>query len=180
MSHLIGFVIIGLSILSVVGFFILELLRYRRDLPDDVVEGIPVLYLEGAEDQWEGLGDVIIAMRNVLEREYPGKKMLENLWIEVVPQGGLVKGFTVPTGRLPSGKGLNGTLDRKIFYAFKKVWIAVVRQLNGGAARSALFHEVAEHHVPNQMGMGLNSGHDPVWHELTVKMREELKRISVS
>jgi len=177
MQHLIGYLIIGSSLLLTFLAVIGARICWNRRLPKIWIQGIGIRYRSGAEEPWEGLGPTISAIRYTLADEYPLLKA-SDFWIDIVPHDGIVCGFLAPSG-LIDGKPINGTVDQTAYLGlFHRRYIMVVRQLRDlndkikPAQSSALMHEVAEHYVPYRLGFGWNPGHNPQWRTLTRRMKE--------
>jgi hypothetical protein len=186
MEHLVGYVIIILSVVLSGGMLFWGWLDWRRRQPKRFYRGVGIVYDKSAVEPWEGLEQAIDTMQTVLSKEYPGKALLEDVWIKVVGPEGKVAGFTVPSGMI-DGKPISGTVDRDRFLWWK-AWILVVRQMPARnedpetddmirpAASSALFHEMATHLTPFRLGKGWNHTHEEgveekVWEPLRLKMK---------
>lgn len=190
MTHpIIGFIILGLVILSAVGGILFHHFMWNRKAPKNEYRGVRWEMLPGCIE-WTDVEASIDTMFEMLD-----PKVLKDIWITITPWNRPIIGKGVPTGYLSAANGrsalppkteeeaknvyiLNGLTeyDKKwpIGASTAKVYVRQhrlgegkidARLLRGefpvvpDAARSSLFHEVAAHVNPYRLGEGHNADH---------------------
>jgi hypothetical protein len=179
-EHLIGYIIIALSLLSVGIVAFVAHRQYKAAVPQTWIQHVGVTYSQGAKE-WPGLEEAIAAVWSTMLDEFPDKAAkIMDVWIDVVPPDGKLQGYSLTGPPPPPLSQWNGTVDRRR-WMFKTVYIVRVRQaLNRAgelrpARASALFHEFAEHRAPHVVAGSLNSAHDPKWEVLRGKISDKFK-----
>ncbi len=143
-EHFIGYLIIGLSVLSVGGILIFSRWQWRRRWDVSSYGGHLVRFDYGARDstnisrELHAVGPILDKAIAELIPEYVG-----NPWrVEVVPPGE-IRTPTVPFGLLPDNSIVGGSIRSERWLPFTpKFWVAVVVD-----ERTGFFvaHEVARH-----------------------------------
>lgn len=149
MEHLIGWIILGASFVLTTAFVIFRIVSFRKRWDVDRYGGtILVRFAHGAKHT-EALGRSLDSGLEVLLRairdRFPSNPELLDFRIEIVPPG-KVSTPTVPSGRLPDGSLVGGSIrTERMFPITRKHHVAVVVD-----ERTTAFitHEVTRHILP--------------------------------
>lgn len=191
-SPIIGFIILGLVILSAVGGILYRHFMWEKKAPKNEHRGVRWELLPGCVE-WTDMENAIDTLFEGLDQSKT-KEIMSDLWIKVTPYDKPISTMSVPYGFIgANGRScpppkteeeaakcgiLNGLteFDKKwpIGRATAQVYVRQHRLGDGkidarllrgtgpivpDAARSALFHEVAEHVNPFRKGEGTNADH---------------------
>lgn len=201
MEHIIGFIILGLIVVSLVVFVILREISWKKKIPENEHNNVKYRYIEGAVE-WQHLDSVIDHVRS----KFPE---LKDFWIYIYPFEKPISTGVWPTGfaRGPNPAPvpktveaakqvqiINGTIEfLKRYPIFSPKPVIHIRQMkvakdaidvrlmrNGGELKgisgSAFSHEIAEHLLPWSRGEGPNGSHTRKdLKELTKELENEIK-----
>ncbi len=156
-----GIIIASLALICFVGAFVLMELQWKKNLPTEYYRGVGIKYVQGAT-KIDGVKKAIDCLYAKLTSKYNGtfaQNFIEKLWIEIVGENGSRQTFSCIVSQKT---GIVGSIDftRKYFFT-KKYSIAVILQLPEYKTlnSSSFYHEVAEHLLPYELGIGYNEGH---------------------
>lgn len=175
MEHLVGYIIIALSVTLTSVFTLLHWFAWKRCWDVSEYGGVLVRFAHGSVAT-PVLGHELVraneAIRDIIKLHWPDNPELLDYRVEVVPLG-FVRTPTVPFGKLPDGTAVGGSIRTERFLPItKKHHVAVVVDQRTGAF---IAHEVLAHIVYFRLKGNFNT-HDPktgVYYDPKVKEIED-------
>ncbi len=168
---MIGIIIIALTLLICLSFLIIKHILWLKQRPSEYVQGVGIRYNTNALKPWQGLQELLTAIKEEITKVYGQKfteEFMKTLIVEIVPYDGK---RICPSTTVSAETSIDGSIDQEQnFFWSKKYGVAVVlqRKKYNHAGKSAIAHEMIRHLLPIAQGEGANAD----------EKRQDLKMLS--